>query len=55
MCLIILNTLHDVGFISELFPKENPPKLRERIKRLVDLYLNTPDKSVRKLIFSESF
>ena len=46
MCLTILNTIQDFQFMSLLYPQENPQMIENRISRLVDLYLNTPDKSV---------
>lgn len=45
ICQITLETLQDPEFMQLMYPDDDVDMLQERIRYLVDLYLNTPDKA----------
>lgn len=42
---LLLETLEDPEFMRLMYPNDNELMLRQRIRYIVDLYLNTPDKA----------
>ncbi|XP_072809155.1 ankyrin repeat and LEM domain-containing protein 2 [Vicugna pacos] len=44
MCQLTLETLENPEFMRLMYPDDEPPMLEERIRYVVDLYLNTPDR-----------
>ncbi len=49
---LLLETLEDPEFMRLMYPNDNELMLRQRIRYIVDLYLNTPDKAVSVLIIT---
>uniref|UniRef100_A0A8C1N3G3 LEM domain-containing protein n=1 Tax=Cyprinus carpio TaxID=7962 RepID=A0A8C1N3G3_CYPCA len=43
---LLLETLEDLEFMRLMYPNDNELMLQQRIRYIVDLYLNTPDKAV---------
>ncbi len=52
---LLLETLEDPEFMRLMYPNDNELMLRQRIRYIVDLYLNTPDKAVSVLIITFSY
>nr|XP_022902887.1 ankyrin repeat and LEM domain-containing protein 2-like [Onthophagus taurus]XP_022911169.1 ankyrin repeat and LEM domain-containing protein 2-like [Onthophagus taurus] len=48
MCELILNTVGNVDFIEKLYGEDEHQNSEDRVKILLDLYLNTPDKGVNE-------
>ncbi|XP_078010376.1 ankyrin repeat and LEM domain-containing protein 2 isoform X2 [Phascolarctos cinereus] len=46
ICQLILDTLENPEFMRLMYPDDDEVMLQERIRYIVDLYLNTPDKTV---------
>jgi len=46
---LLLDTLEDPEFMRLMYPDDQEVMLRKRIRYVVDLYLNTPDKAVSYL------
>ncbi|GCC28725.1 hypothetical protein chiPu_0007159 [Chiloscyllium punctatum] len=44
ICQLLLDTLENPEFMLLMYPDDNEVMLQKRIKYIVDLYLNTPDK-----------
>lgn len=44
---ILLDTLENPDFMRLMYPDDQESMLQKRIRYIVDLYLNTPDKAVR--------
>ncbi|XP_038663525.1 ankyrin repeat and LEM domain-containing protein 2 [Scyliorhinus canicula] len=44
ICQLLLDTLENPAFMRLMYPDDNEVMLQKRIKYIVDLYLNTPDK-----------
>ncbi|XP_043830635.1 ankyrin repeat and LEM domain-containing protein 2 [Dromiciops gliroides] len=44
MCQLILDTLENPEFMRLMYPDDDEVMLQERIRYIVDLYLNTPDR-----------
>ncbi|XP_041058902.1 ankyrin repeat and LEM domain-containing protein 2 [Carcharodon carcharias] len=44
ICQLLLDTLENPDFMLLMYPDDNEIMLQKRIKYIVDLYLNTPDK-----------
>ncbi len=44
---LLLDTLNNAGFYQLLYPQDVPEVTDQRLKHMVDLYLNMPDKGVR--------
>ena len=51
-CKEILNTIESMDFWTKLYPDDSHESRNERNKHMVDLYLNMPDKIVRKCVCS---
>lgn len=47
MVQLLLDTLESPDFMRLMYPDDQEAMLHQRIRYLVDLYLNTPDKAVR--------
>lgn len=47
ICQQLLETLENPDFMRLMYPDDDDTMLRNRIRYIVDLYLNTPDKMVR--------
>ncbi|XP_036620629.1 ankyrin repeat and LEM domain-containing protein 2 isoform X2 [Trichosurus vulpecula] len=45
ICQLILDTLENPEFMRLMYPDDDEVMLQERIRYIVDLYLNTPDKT----------
>ncbi|KAJ7987162.1 hypothetical protein DPEC_G00335890 [Dallia pectoralis] len=45
MAQLLLDTLERPEFMRLMYPEDQEPMLRQRIRYLVDLYINTPDKA----------
>lgn len=43
---LLLDTLENPEFMRHMYPDDKEDMLRNRIRYIVDLYLNTPDKAV---------
>ena len=46
MAQLLLDTLEDPKFMRLMYPDDQEHMLQRRIRYIVDLYLNTPDKGV---------
>lgn len=46
ICRLLLDTLENPEFMRMMYPDDDTVMLRKRIRYIVDLYLNTPDKVV---------
>lgn len=46
VCQLTLETLEDPEFMRLMYPDDDQSMLQKRIRYIVDLYLNTPDKVV---------
>lgn len=46
ICQFLLETLESREFMLLMYPDDDEVMLQKRIKYIVDLYLNTPDKRV---------
>ncbi|NWI09411.1 ANKL2 protein, partial [Crypturellus soui] len=44
ICQLLLDTLENPEFMRLMYPDDNDTMLKKRIRYIVDLYLNTPDK-----------
>ncbi|NXA39116.1 ANKL2 protein, partial [Eudromia elegans] len=44
VCQLLLDTLENPEFMRLMYPDDNDTMLKKRIRYIVDLYLNTPDK-----------
>lgn len=47
ICQLLLDTLENPEFMRLMYPDDDNTMLKNRIRYIVDLYLNTPDKMVR--------
>lgn len=43
---LVLDTLEDTAFMARLYPDDTEEARHDRIRHIVDLYLNMPDKGV---------
>lgn len=48
---LLLDTLENPEFMRLMYPDDQEGMLQKRIHYIVDLYLNTPDKAVKVLLF----
>lgn len=48
MCNLILSTVSNVNFVRKLYGDDTNQDSEERAKVFLDLYLNTPDKSLNE-------
>lgn len=55
VCQLLLDTLENPEFMRLMYPDDDNTMLRNRIRYIVDLYLNTPDKMVRFGMCDSSF
>jgi len=55
VCQLLLDTLENPEFMRLMYPDYDNTMLRNRIRYIVDLYLNTPDKMVRFGMCDSSF
>lgn len=46
MAQLLLDTLENPDFMRLMYPDDTDSMLQQRIRYIVDLYLNTPDKAV---------
>lgn len=46
ICRLLLDTLENPEFMRLMYPDDDAIMLQKRIRYIVDLYLNTPDKMV---------
>lgn len=46
---LLLDTLENPDFMRLMYPDDPDSMLHQRIRYIVDLYLNTPDKAVSSL------
>lgn len=46
MAQVLLDTLESPEFMRLMYPEDQEAMLHQRIRYLVDLYLNTPDRTV---------
>lgn len=49
---LLLDTLENPDFMRLMYPDDQESMLQKRIRYIVDLYLNTPDKAVNVLLRS---
>lgn len=49
---ILLDTLENPDFMRLMYPDDQESMLQKRIRYIVDLYLNTPDKAVSATSYS---
>lgn len=47
ICQLTLDVLENPDFMRLMYPDDDEAMLQKRIRYVVDLYLNTPDKMVR--------
>lgn len=55
ICQLLLDTLENPEFMRLMYPDDDSTMLKNRIRYIVDLYLNTPDKMVRFVRLSVSY
>lgn len=48
---LLLDTLENPDFMRLMYPDDQEGMLQKRIRYIVDLYLNTPDKAVKVALF----
>lgn len=46
ICRLLLDTLENPEFMRMMYPDDDTIMLQKRIRYIIDLYLNTPDKVV---------
>lgn len=52
---LLLDTLENPEFMRLMYPDDQDVMLQKRIRYIVDLYLNTPDKAVSDATVDRSF
>lgn len=55
ICQLILSLLSSVAYIKKLYKNDSDEQARERSKHYLDLYLNTPEKGVRIIVYKVYF